>query len=332
MKNVNFDFLLDIWADLKAKRLAPVAVGMGVALVAMPALLLKGEDSASTAPIPAVAPPVDSGPKVEVADELAHGTSKLDSYKARDPFKGIVKAQSDAGPSGTAIAPTDTPGDSGKTTGLGDVLGTSGSTDTGSTDTGSTGSSGSSTPSDLGGSSVTPPADTPPTVIVKRHHGYKYNYELDLKFGKPGREKHYAAVPRLTFLPSPKVPALLFMGVSPDEQSALFFVYPGLSHQGQGQCIPDAQHCNFVKLAIGKEHYFSANDLEFHIKLLDINRVRLHTERKKRKLAREAAARKLKGRRSGRATGDGDTTQGGDSTGGDDTPQIVMPWLVDGIG
>ena len=31
MKNLNADFLLDIWADLKAKRLAPVAIGLVVA-------------------------------------------------------------------------------------------------------------------------------------------------------------------------------------------------------------------------------------------------------------------------------------------------------------
>ena len=40
MKNLNADFLLDIWADLKAKRLGPIAIGLVVAMVAMPALLL----------------------------------------------------------------------------------------------------------------------------------------------------------------------------------------------------------------------------------------------------------------------------------------------------
>ena len=98
MKNLNADFLLDIWADLKAKRLAPVAVGLAVALVAIPALMLKGEETPAAGPLPVI--PAASGRRraeVELAEELAEGGSKLDSYKAHDPFDGLVKPQEDNG-------------------------------------------------------------------------------------------------------------------------------------------------------------------------------------------------------------------------------------------
>ena len=114
MKNLNADFLLDIWADLKAKRLAPVAIGLVAAVVAMPALMLKGGDAPAEGPLPVIAPAASDGAQVEVAAELAEGDSKLDSYKARDPFDGLVKPDDgDAGSSGAAIAPSDLLGKAG---------------------------------------------------------------------------------------------------------------------------------------------------------------------------------------------------------------------------
>ena len=95
MKNLNADFLLDIWADLKAKRLAPVAVGLGLALVAMPALMLKGDERVVRRPAAHRREPGASGDgaEVELAEELADGGSKLDSYKAHDPFDGLAQAR-----------------------------------------------------------------------------------------------------------------------------------------------------------------------------------------------------------------------------------------------
>lgn len=307
MNNLNADFLLDIWADIKAKRLAPVAIGLGVALVAMPALLLKGEETPSSAPLPVVAAPASNGgAEVELAEELGESDSKLDSYSARDPFDGLVKPGEEKGPStdGTAIAPSDAIADEDK------VLGAP-----------STGTGGGSTPSlDLGGSTdpgdsgdgLTPPNDSP-TIIKRPPQGY--TYQLDVKFGKPGREKRYRGLERMSFLPSQKVPALLFMGVPEDAKSAIFFVYPGLSHAGEGKCIPDEVHCNFFKLAIGRDHFFTAKDREFRIHLLGIKKVKV-------KETDGGGVRKTSGsRRSARNVDD--------AAGG---IEEILPTLVDGLG
>lgn len=313
--NVNADFLLDIWADLKAKKLAPVAVGLVVAAVAMPAVMLKGDDAAVEGPIPIAAPAAADQARVEVAEDLAEG-SKLDSYKARDPFAGGAKPQEpkESG-SGTAVAPTDPA--AGK--GLG-----------GSSTSGSSGSSGSSPTPGLGGSGpgsdpqLPPAGSTPPPLIVKRP-GQNYTYELDLRFGRPGREKRYRNVSRMSFLPNANLPALLFMGVPVDAKSALFFVYPGLSHQGEGDCMPSADQCNFLKLAVGKEHYLSANDYEFHIKLLDVNRVKLSDAKKRDEGVRKASG----GRRSLR--GEGEAAAPGEQS-DEAVEEDEYLWLVDGIG
>jgi hypothetical protein len=309
MKNLNADFLLDIWADLKAKRLAPVAIGLVAAVVAMPALMLKGGDAPAESPLPVITPAASDGAKVEVAAELAEGDSKLDSYKARDPFDGLVKPEGgDSAGSGAAIAPSD-------------LLG-KGSGDDGSKMPSLGGGGGESTAPDSlttpgSGGGLDTGGGTPPTVIKKP--GAKFTYQLDVKFGRPGREKRYPDLSRRSFLPSADVPALLFMGVPTDEKSALFFVHPTLSHAGEGVCIPGKSNCNFLRLDIGREHYLSVDDYEFRIKLLDVKRVKLSTERKQRAQARKTA----KLHRAG-----GDDAVGGDAA----ASQYDWPMLVDGIG
>jgi len=311
MKNLNADFLLDIWADLKAKRLAPVAIGLVAAVVAMPALMLKGGEAPADGPVPVISPVASDGPKVEVAAELAEGDSKLDSYKARDPFDGLVKPEDgDAtGATGAAIAPSD-------------LLGKGGGEDGGGMPSLGGGGGGSTAPDSLTspgtGGGLDTGGGTPPTVV--RKPGAKFTYQLDVKFGRPGREKRYPHLSRLAFLPDENVPALLFMGVPADEKSALFFVHPTLSHAGQGICTPSKTNCNFLKLAIGREHFLSVNDYEFRIKLLDVNRVKLSTERKQRAQARKTAKLHRANRGEGAASGNGAANR------------YDLPVLVDGIG
>ena len=310
MSNLNADFLLDLWADLKAKRLAPVAIGLAVAVIAMPALLLKGEEAPSGGPLPIVPTPAADTAEVEVAEELAERGSKLDSYKARDPFDGLVKPSGGEGAgSGTAIAPGDATAKAGDKPDSAPSLGSGG---------GSAPSGGSGGGSDGSGGGLTTPGggSDPPQVVKNR----RFTYQIDVRFGRPGREKRYPHLPRMSFLPSEKVPALLFMGVPVEAKSALFFVHPTLSHQGEGDCYPSNRNCNFLELRIGRDHFLAVDEHEFRIRLLDVNRVGLKAERKQRAAARRTAGT----HRSGRSAGGGSSslTQG-------DNP---LPWLVDGIG
>jgi hypothetical protein len=283
-----------------------------VAVVAMPALMLKGEEVPTAGPLPITTTPTAGSPEVEVAAELADGDSKLDSYKARDPFDGLVKPKEEGDSTGTAIAPSDLIEDVGSGEPALPSLGSGGgptSLDLG----GSTDSGGS------GGGLDTTGGGSPPVIV--RRPGARFNYQLDVKFGRPGREKRYPSLSRMSFLPSADTPALLFMGVPVDAQSALFFVHPSLSHAGEGDCIPSKSNCNFLQLAIGREHFLSVNDYEFRIQLLDIKKVKLSAEKS------GARSRKTSGtRRSGRGAGDGPL--GGDV----DASQTDLPWLVDGIG
>ena len=311
MKNLNADFLLDIWADLKAKRLAPVAAGLAAVVVLMPALMLKGEETPSAGPLPIAPAPAADTAEVELAEDLAERGSKLDSYRAHDPFDGLIKPQSGAsGASGTAIAPGDGSATD-PTKQIEKLLGGGG---------GSSPSSGSPTSGSGGGLDTGGGTPQPPTVV--RRPDTRYTYQLDIKFGRPGREKRYRHLSRMSLLPSEKVPAVLFMGVPVDAKSALFFVHPNLSHAGEGVCYPSKADCSFLELSIGREHFLSIDDYEFRMKLLDVNRVKLSAERKQREATRRTASTE----RSGRAVGDGEPAEG------DAAMPFDWPLLVDDIG
>src|SRR5918995_1798496 len=83
-------FLLDLWHDLRAKRLWPVAVVLGVALVAVPVVLSKPSETPSAPPATArKAPdPKDlkalASVKLEQTDERG---SSLDMFDPSDPFR-----------------------------------------------------------------------------------------------------------------------------------------------------------------------------------------------------------------------------------------------------
>ena len=90
------NFLLDIWSDLREKRLWPVAVALLVALVAVPVVLTKPAEEVAPAAAPtAVGAP--SGPAsagqllpadLEAAKPLLQ-TSTLSEFDSKDPFKPL---------------------------------------------------------------------------------------------------------------------------------------------------------------------------------------------------------------------------------------------------
>jgi len=123
----------------------------------------------------------------------------------------------------------------------------------------------------------------------------------------------------MSFLPSAKVPAMMFMGVPVDAKSAIFFVHPSLSHAGEGTCTPSPQNCNFLELPVGRDHFLSVNDYEFRIHLLGIHRVKLDAQATQQRQTTGTG-------RSDRGVGEGALGRG-DGAGGYD-----LPVIADGIG
>lgn len=259
-------FFLDLWHDLREKRLWPVAVGLLAAALAIPAIMLKpAEDVAQ----PTVVTNVDAAeelPAVQVDDSAPSG-SKLETFAQRNPFRPLSDLEQDD----TAV-PASTSGGSGsaKASAAGSSAGSSagGSSSEGS----SAPSSGSSpSPSSGGGGSDDPAID--PTGPSTQW----FRYTADLKFGRPGSLKTFKGVEALTLLPNDENPAIVFMGVSDDAKSAIFFIAdPAFSATGEGECN-DSKNCRFVKLGISdskNEHSFISDDgsEQFDVKLLGLKR------------------------------------------------------------
>jgi hypothetical protein len=248
------NFFLELWHDLREKRLWPVAAGLLAAAVAIPAVMLKPASDGAPAPVVSTpAPKVDTLPAVEVDASPTHG-SKLETFKQRDPFKPLAdlkKAESDpTTPTAGGTTPTTT-GGSPTSSGGGSPSITSPST------------SPSTTPSTPGSGTTTP---------VKW-----FRYTADISFGKAGSTKTLKSVQDFTLLPDEQAAAVVFMGVSNDAKSAIFFVAdPAFMPSGEGECN-DKQDCRFVKLSLGakkNEETFTSLDgsIVYKLKLLKLNR------------------------------------------------------------
>src|SRR5215208_5842078 len=85
-------FLLDLWQDLRAKRLWPVAAVLGMALVAVPVVLSKSSEAPGPAPVQSVRKVPD--PKdlkalasVKLDEAALERGSSLDTFDPSDPFR-----------------------------------------------------------------------------------------------------------------------------------------------------------------------------------------------------------------------------------------------------
>jgi len=259
-------FLLDLWHDLQAKRLWPVAAVLGIALVAVPVVLSKSSETPAPAPVQAVRKAPD--PKdlkalasVKLDEASLERGSSLDTFDPSDPFrppKAITKRslESSGAPSTVKSGEpsTSTGGDTGSTGG-GDT-GTTGGGDTGTTGGGTTG--GTTT----GGGTPTQTA--------------QYRYVADVTFAANGHKRHIKGLERLDMLPNQASPLLLFLGVTPNGGNAVFLVDSTLKAAGEGKCKPRARECAFLYIGPGSEHEFTNEDGDsYTLKIDEIRKVRV---------------------------------------------------------
>jgi hypothetical protein len=259
-------FLLDLWTDLQAKRLWPVAAVLLLALVAVPVVLSKSSEAPAPAPVQAVRKAPD--PKdlkalasVKLDEASLERGSSLDTFDPSDPFrppKAIAKrSRVDSGGAPSTVKSGEpstgsTGGDTGSTGG-----------DTGSTggDTGSTGG---------GTTGGTPTGGGTPTQTAQ------YRYVADVTFTANGNKRHIKGLERLDMLPNQASPLLLFLGVTPNGGNAVFLVDSTLKAAGEGKCKPRARECAFLYIGPGSEHEFTNDDGDsYTLKIDEIRKVRV---------------------------------------------------------
>jgi hypothetical protein len=288
MKN----FLLDVWHDLRAKRLWPVAVVLLAGIVAVPFVLAKkAEESTVAAPAPAAEAkaPKAEGP-AELAqvklEELGQGTgSSLSSFKdPSNPFapprKVLEKISAEADGSG---APAEG-GSGGDVTVEGGSLGGGASADVAPADTGSVGSGGVSTSGgDTGGDSGdTGDTPAPPVDGGEKTTTVNYTYVADVTFRANNDRRKIKAMEKLDILPDRANPLLIFLGVTQDAGNAVFLVDSTLAAAGEGSCKPSSSQCAFLYLGPGSEHEFTNDEGDsYTLRVDEIRRVKLDDGKKK---------------------------------------------------
>ncbi len=255
-------FLLDLWQDLRDKRLAPVAVVLLLGLIAVPVLLASPPKDPGPAPVAAAPKQADREAlaaltKVKLGEDATAKGSTLGVFDPDNPFtppKGTIKK------TGTDAA----------TAGPGDIGGTPGSTSPGGdlTDLGSLGGGGVPSPGTGGGTPGTGGGGKPTTTV--------YKYVVDLTFKANGRTRHIKGMEKLDMLPSDSSPLLIFMGVTAKGADAVFLVDSTLEAAGEGRCKPSPSECAFAYIGAGSEYVFSEEDGDtYTIKIDEIRKVKV---------------------------------------------------------
>jgi len=257
-------FLLDVWHDLREKRLAPVAIVLLLGLIAVPVLLAKPAEDPGPAPVVAAPKKTENEAlaaltKVKLGDEQVGRGSTLGVFDPDNPFhppKGTIKkddvSATGAGPTtGSQASPgagsTEAPGATG---GLG-----GGVTLPGGGTTGGTG----------GGDGTT----TTTTTTV-------YKYVVDLTFTANGHTRTIKGMEKLDMLPNESSPLLIFMGVTPKGGDAVFLVDSTLEAAGEGRCKPSEAECAFAYIGAGSRYMFSdADGKTYQIRIDEIRKVKV---------------------------------------------------------
>lgn len=265
-------FFLDLWHDLREKRLWPVAVGLLAAAVAIPAIMLKPAEEIAPPAIAASADAPEELPAVQL-DDAAPAGSKLETYSQRNPFRPLADLEEET----TGLPAGGSSGSSGATSAGEPAAGpsTAGSSAGSSTPSRPAGGDSGSAPAAStggGGGSTTTPTSEPSEPAVQW-----FRYTADIRFGERGSRKKMKDVESLTLLPNDEAPAIVFMGVGADAKSAIFFIAnPSFTAEGEGKCN-DKDNCRFVKLRLAdgaNEHSFISEDgsTRYELKLIGLNR------------------------------------------------------------
>jgi hypothetical protein len=258
-------FLLDLWLDLRAKRLTPIAILLLAGIIVVPVVLAKGEKNVPPPPVQTTAAAAPAAAVVASSEQADQVDSKLQTFSARDPFEPTGHA---------AVAGSTTT--SGTGTGTSTGTSTSGSTTTTGTSGGGGATNGNAPTTTPGGTGTTGNGNTGSTTTQPKVT--LFTYTADLRFGEAGGVKAYKGVKRLELIPDDKNPKLVFLGVTTTGKTAVFLVDSniGVDTPG-GRCRPSADECTFLYLRPESGHdqavLTDADGTVYHMRLLGINRV-----------------------------------------------------------
>ncbi len=235
-------FVKSLWTDLIEKRLWPVAVALLLALGAVP-VLLGGSSDAVVAPVGATGATGAAAQTAQVALEPGAPQRRDRPGKLSDPFEqDEAPAVADtAGASVTAVA----------------AAGATGARPGAASDGASGAASGAS---GANGAGSTAPASAPsgkdepePAQSAAPEADPRDAYVAVVRLGVSGSKRPLKRIARLSPLPSADNPALVYLGVSKADDSAVLLLSQDVKASGDGVCRPSKASCESIELAPGDE-------------------------------------------------------------------------------
>jgi hypothetical protein len=292
-------FLLEVVHDLRRKRMLPVAIVLGLALVLVPIFLLESPGDARPAPtgLPVVGSPPGSGlPPVQLERASQKQLSRLDAFSSKDPFGRPYRRRAESTAEGLTGDPAELAQSALGGGGLGSPAGSSSSAFpplVGGGSAGGGGSSGGASPSGGSSGSGSPESSSPSgstdepskAETPKRRRdpadASLFTFRLDLRFGPTGKVTDYPNVKRLSSLPSEKLPLLVFLGANEKGTEAVFLLDTARLRPegGEERCRPSPERCAFLHLEEGSEDdvqtFLDEEGKRFHLRVIDIELARV---------------------------------------------------------
>ena len=270
------DFALDVWEDLTRTRLAPIAVGLALALLVITGAAVGpgggAADVEASSPIIPTAP-VEDDVNFTVPRDEPLTMADIDLSAPRDPFRSLGSV---AESNQTLLAAGEEIIDS--------VMGLE--SGTGASASGTDGTSSLQPLADLSGTpTTTTPSGEPqgdfgdthePATTTDPVPATDYSYTADVQFGKVDDLHRYTTVQRLGLIPSRELPLIMYLGVATDHETAVFMIDSRLSQGGEGTCVPRDSLCTFLELqanpAHDEHHFMDADGNEYLLRLRSLDR------------------------------------------------------------
>ncbi len=251
-------FAGDVVYDLRSRNLLLPVIGLLIALLAVPVLIAKGGSSDAAGPFGFGTTSSQSSPETENAvvaynPGVRNFKKRLDHLGAKDPFT----QQYTAGPASSSSSNSDS---------LAQALG-------GSSTSSTTGVGGGSTGGSNGGGGG---GDNSPGKVTQQKTTYFW-WESDVQVGESSQElATMKNVKPFTFLPSPELPVLTYLGTVGGGSQAVFLVSKDVvSIGGQGTCFPTVDACQLLGLDAGKgaDLIYGPDGKTYHVQVLRVKRV-----------------------------------------------------------
>lgn len=239
-------FFKNVWTDLIERRLWPVAIGLVIALVAVPVVLGRsGGGSSEDAAAPATVAPASGTPATQVVSLATTKAKGAPLGRAHNPFRhlgGLAAAGPESVPT-VAPAPT-----------------TGGAPDAAPAPAGGGAAqapnpSGPITAPPSDGDITSPAPSAPsapsspgiPAPVARISAGWR----MDMTYGRAGDVNKRTDVARLNPLNAIGSPIALFVGVKDDQNTAVFMIVGDVAVSGDGTCRPSPSDCQVVGLHPG---------------------------------------------------------------------------------